>query len=637
MKFTSACLVLSQFHLAMGDPAKLRAQNIHATRSTPIGAAEPRIVGGIPADPDAFPFFAASASDYSMCGASLIHPDLLLTAAHCFGAFDEGVRIGVSDRMDPASGTTRQVVRHIKHARYNSQTTANDIMLLKLDEPVGDGIPVVPWARSASLPIADEVLTVMGFGLMSEEGYDEDLPQLLQRVDVPALADETCSDQYFGEVDLEVMFCAGEGGKDSCQGDSGGPIINQENVQVGIVSWGWGCGRPENAGIYTRVGAFSDWIERMICEHSGVPPADCPEVAVPEQGDLTARFEIQFDTWPEETSWVLVEHGINGDEDRTILEGPEFFANAEERWEATFPMKSDHEYTFTLTDSVGDGFDGSFVINSITSDGSEQNLLMGPDSTFEYTYEANFSASGPRNPCNDSSKIFYLEGEVYGSCNVLEGSFEYLCNFADVALACPLSCRVCSAQKVVTEQECAEDRPGMVHMGEFFGNRDCAWLQQGRERASLRVSSICDLTDVAFHCPLTCNSCEKNLGSGVVSSDTTEATIQGLISINYDAYPEETTWTLAEMNSDGINLVILTGAGVSTSQTGSGSATEQESFFMKPGHEYVFTLLDSYGDGFDGLFEIERLHEDGVHSALASGPETPLEYRYVVSFVAPEN
>jgi secreted trypsin-like serine protease len=48
---------------------------------------------------------------------------------------------------------------------------------------------------------------------------------------------------------------------DTCQGDSGGPMFRRDDagewVQVGIVSWGLGCARPENPGVYTQTSTFA--------------------------------------------------------------------------------------------------------------------------------------------------------------------------------------------------------------------------------------------------------------------------------------------------------------------------------------------------------------------------------------------
>merc|ERR1712150_90655 len=73
------------------------------------------------------------------------------------------------------------------------------------------------------------------------------------------------------------MICAADDGKDSCQGDSGGPLIvraddSDEDVQVGIVSWGKGCAKPGYPGVYARVSEKIDWINEQIA--AGEPPED---------------------------------------------------------------------------------------------------------------------------------------------------------------------------------------------------------------------------------------------------------------------------------------------------------------------------------------------------------------------------
>lgn len=56
-------------------------------------------------------------------------------------------------------------------------------------------------------------------------------------------------------------------------GDSGGPLMapRQENresfyYQQGIISYGLGCGKPDIPSVYSRVGAFIDWIKEKVAE-----------------------------------------------------------------------------------------------------------------------------------------------------------------------------------------------------------------------------------------------------------------------------------------------------------------------------------------------------------------------------------
>ena len=77
----------------------------------------------------------------------------------------------------------------------------------------------------------------------------------------------------------EDMICAGlmAGGKDACQGDSGGPLVaadpgqNKALTLIGIVSWGYGCAKPDALGIYSEVSHFTEWLSQMMPDLNTCP------------------------------------------------------------------------------------------------------------------------------------------------------------------------------------------------------------------------------------------------------------------------------------------------------------------------------------------------------------------------------
>jgi hypothetical protein len=83
----------------------------------------PRIVGGTPAPAGAFPFYAKSLPT-TLCGATLIWEDILLTAAHCTGAFLNGAAIG-GIRLDDSDATVIPVDSELPHPDYDALTNEN--------------------------------------------------------------------------------------------------------------------------------------------------------------------------------------------------------------------------------------------------------------------------------------------------------------------------------------------------------------------------------------------------------------------------------------------------------------------------------------------------------------------------------
>ena len=111
-----------------------------------------------------------------------------------------------------------------------------------------------------SMPIASDV-TVAGWGTTRESGKAS---PVMKKVTVNTIQLSSCKRSY--QWLTEGQICAGienQGGKDSCQGDSGGSLWHKKSgkiYQVGIVSSGRGCARPDAPGIYTNVGYYRNWI-----------------------------------------------------------------------------------------------------------------------------------------------------------------------------------------------------------------------------------------------------------------------------------------------------------------------------------------------------------------------------------------
>lgn len=200
-----------------------------------------RIVGGTATAIDAYPFYANWGGQ---CGASLIAREWVMSAAHCDPISTNNVRINRSRGVgyNVGRGDIYTMIDRFPHPDYNGNTHDNDIMLMRLAEPVMDHDPI-PLNFNDNIPTDGQDLTVIGFGRLESGGSS---PNTLQEVVVQYVDTDTCNEpgSYSGSVNGDTMFCAGVsgGGKDSCQGDSGGPIftMNSDNSysQVGVVSWG---------------------------------------------------------------------------------------------------------------------------------------------------------------------------------------------------------------------------------------------------------------------------------------------------------------------------------------------------------------------------------------------------------------
>jgi secreted trypsin-like serine protease len=219
------------------------------------------IVGGTDAPDTPWAVALTDSNGRFFCGGALVAPDRVVTAAHCLteqlalttrDRAPESIRV-VAGRSDLRQGTPTKVASTWKHPDFREVDKGDDVAVLTLGEALPlPTVPLVDAGDTASYAPGTET-TVLGWG-RTAEGADPS--PTLRQVSLPIESDADCARAVPG-YRPDGMVCAGypQGGKDASEGDSGGPMVVRGRL-VGVVSYGKGCARPGEPGVYTRLAAY---------------------------------------------------------------------------------------------------------------------------------------------------------------------------------------------------------------------------------------------------------------------------------------------------------------------------------------------------------------------------------------------
>ena len=224
-----------------------------------------RIVEGFPIEIKEIPYQASVGGNTGICGASIISPRWVITAAHCMSDSIAPTEIRYGANHPMKDGISLRIKRYIIHPGFEDRNNLNDIALVEVAGTINTkiGVPIKLPEQGETLPDSTLCL-VSGWGdTQYNPLFNKPLNYQLHAVYVPTWSTKKCKKAYPNELITSNVICAGydEGLKDACQGDSGGPLTCKGKL-FGIVSWGYMCAMPNLPGVYTNVAQYRNWIRK---------------------------------------------------------------------------------------------------------------------------------------------------------------------------------------------------------------------------------------------------------------------------------------------------------------------------------------------------------------------------------------
>ncbi|CAH0715104.1 unnamed protein product, partial [Brenthis ino] len=228
---------------------------------------------------------AWSQQDY-IGGGSIIHPSVVITAAHTVYKRRprelkcRGGEWDTQTTKEPYKFQEQDVTKIIVYPEFFNVSLYYDVALVILNAPFDLQAPHMGIAcLNSVLPSPNTQCYSMGWG--KNFNKTEEYAVILKKIRLSLVAPQDCQNSLqksrlgpFFRLHSSLTCAGGEEGVDTCDKDGGSslvcPIGNDENnvryAVVGIVSYGIGCGVKNRPGVYVNIPQIYAWVNEVMAQ-----------------------------------------------------------------------------------------------------------------------------------------------------------------------------------------------------------------------------------------------------------------------------------------------------------------------------------------------------------------------------------